>query len=127
MTNGGLPCIYALSLLTLSPEWIPIANSFESHLVRALVQDRRSFVKTLRYNLQPDSDLPSALLTDTDEVMKMFIDVDADNRQYKNNAAERSITLVDCRWTWRPQRESFPAMPPKSSRSRFPSTTVTGL
>lgn len=126
VTNGGLPCIYALSLLTLSPEWIPIANSFESHLVRALVHDRRSFVKTLRYNLQPESDLPSALLTDTDEVMKMFIDVDANSRQSKNDAEERSCTLVDCSWTWRPQREPFPAVPPKSSRLRVPSATDIG-
>lgn len=127
VTHGGLPCIDALSLMALSPEWIPITNSFESHLVRALIHDRRSFVKTLRYNPQPDSDMACALLTDTDQVVKMFIDVDAESHQAESVVEKPSVSLFDCSWTWSPQLEPFPKMPPKSSRFYFPSETSFGV
>jgi len=120
VTNGGLPCIDALSLMALSTEWIPIANGFEGHLVRALVHDRRSFIKACNYNRSADSDMACALLTDTGEVVELAINMDAQYPPVKADHMTSSSSTVASRWTWCPTRQPFPEMPPKSGE-RVPS------
>lgn len=117
VTNGGLPCIDALSLMTLSTEWIPIANGFEGHLVRALVHDRRSFVKACNYNRRTDSDMACALLTDTGEVVELAINMYAQCPPVKADHMTSSSSAVASRWTWFPTHQPFPEMPPKSVES----------
>lgn len=119
VTHAGLPCIDALSLMTLTAEWIPIANCFESHLVRSMVRGQRSFVKALRYNHRADNDMACALLTDTAEAIEMFIHVDKGSRLAEPDAVHDSSSEVDKSWTWRPPQQAFPPIPPKSSDRNF--------
>ena len=117
VTNGGLPCIDALSLMALSTEWIPIANGFEGHLVRALVHDRRSFVKACNYNRRNDSDRACALLTDTGEVIELAINMESQCPPVKADHMTSSSSAVASRWTWFPTHQPFPEMPAISVES----------
>lgn len=71
VSQAGLPCIDTLSLMALTSEWIPIANGYEAHLVRALIHDNRCFIKTQCYNGRKTAEVASAVLTDTDEAVVM--------------------------------------------------------
>jgi hypothetical protein len=116
VTHAGLPCIENLSLMALTPEWLPISNSYEAHLVRTLVHRRRSFVKTLHYNMQTGTNLASALLTDTHEVVEMFIEADAEGQWNKASDRVPASSVTGVLWTWRPSQESLPRIPDNVSR-----------
>lgn len=125
VTHGGLPRIDTLSLMALSPEWIPITSRYEAYLVRTLVHDQRSFVKTLSYNLRAGTAMPSAVLTDSVDAVEMFIDAGTDNQ-----CSEKAINprLADPRtWTWCPPQQAFLPIPPKSSGKVYSTNTDSNL
>lgn len=114
VTHAGLPCIHALSLMALSTEWIPIANGFESHLVRTMIRGQRSFVKALRFNLPNQTEIACALLTDTGEGVEMFIRVSANSRRVEADAMTHPTSIAERVWNWYPPQQALPPLPGKS-------------
>ena len=66
VSEAGIPVIAEMSLMPVTPQWLPIEDSFERQLVERLVAQGRSFIKGLRYNLRRDQCLATATLTDMD-------------------------------------------------------------
>lgn len=60
--------IHALTLMLVSDQWIPIEALHELPLINALVDQRRRFVKPLRYDASTASAFPNALLLDAGEL-----------------------------------------------------------
>lgn len=54
-----------VSFVFCSKEWIPAETPDEVQLVQSLVDQRRHFIKGLRYNIQRDAPLASVVLVDT--------------------------------------------------------------
>ena len=71
-TEAGIPTIGEMSLMPVTPQWLPIEDSFERQLVERLVADGRVFIKGLRYNLQRGQCLATATLTDAGEAGSMM-------------------------------------------------------
>ena len=61
---AGLPRVVELSLMTVTQHWLPVENAFEIELMHGLVKNRRSFSRTLRYDLPASARIPSLVLTD---------------------------------------------------------------
>jgi len=111
----GVPSIVELSLMPVTPQWLPIEDSFDQELVGWLVRDGRNFTKGLRYNLPAGQAPASAVLTDTGEVPTAhFIatrecgDEEA-NLAMNNGAHGRAQTS----WIWRASAGPAPALPPR--------------
>lgn len=51
-----VPAIQELSLMTVTPEWIPVEDGYEAKLLGKLVDERRTFKKALRYDHQAAAD-----------------------------------------------------------------------
>lgn len=66
VSEAGIPAIAEMSLMPVTPHWLPIEDSFERQLVERLVAQGRSLIKGLRYNLRREQCLATATLTDMD-------------------------------------------------------------
>ena len=129
VSDAGIPTIGEMSLMPVTPQWLPIEDSFERQLVERLVADGRAFVKGLRYNLHRDQCLATATLTDTGDVGSlMFVvppglegTVVADGI---NGANPRNDAPV---WVWQPASEAMPRPPvrrPCGIQPREPAATT---
>ncbi|MBL8388629.1 MAG: DUF1173 domain-containing protein [Hydrogenophaga sp.] len=111
VSYSGLPTIDSLSLVTFTPEWIPVDSPQEAHLVRSLVSCRRSFVKTLRYNLCAGTDMASAVLTDLGEPVELYIATESDSGEENPGLPSQDRDLPVQRWEWHPSRQTLPPFP----------------
>lgn len=62
---SGLPQLFEITVMPVTREWLPYEALDERTLVRKAVDERRRFVKGLRFNLGSDKPIASITLTDT--------------------------------------------------------------
>lgn len=63
--HTGVPSFEEIALMVVSPGWVPFENQFELMLLGVLGDNKRRYVKGLRYNLASTSPLAAAVLSDT--------------------------------------------------------------
>lgn len=114
VSSAGVPAVHELSLMPATAQWLPIENSFEHQLVGQLVADRRSFIKGIRYNLQGDRGLVTAVLTDSgDAVVPMFIRLAEEGGLPKAEAVANAVGMgAAAAWMWHPGVGPMPPFPP---------------
>jgi hypothetical protein len=114
VSEAGIPTIGEMSLMPVTPQWLPIEDSFERQLVERLVADGRAFIKGLRYNLQRDQCVATATLIDTgDAGWLMFV---VPPGLEGASVAEGIIPSANPRsdapvWVWQPASEAMPRLP----------------
>ena len=59
---NGVTAVEELALMVVTETWIPIEHIYDANLVNALTEDRRRFIKALRYNLPGSQPLAAAVL-----------------------------------------------------------------
>jgi Protein of unknown function (DUF1173) len=133
VSQAGIPTIGEMSLMPVTPQWLPIEDSFERQLVERLVTEGRSFVKGLRYNLARDQCTAAATLTDAGNPGPLLFVV-APGMDASSDAAHKmgAATVGNSpMWTWRPSSEAMPSLPPPAMReprlqatSHVPALTV---
>lgn len=113
VSEAGIPTIAELSLMPVTPRWLPVENSFERQLVERLVTEGRSFIKGLRYNLARTQAVACATLTDAGERATLMFIVPAGMEQVEGLAELARAGLEGDRigWLWRPGVEAMPAVP----------------
>ena len=107
-----VPALQVLSLMPVTREWLPVEDASEKQLVERLVAEGRSFVKGLRYNLNGEHAIASAVLTDSDGDASLYID--GGDGACVLTAPDRSAG--DEVWVWNPCSAPMPALPAISSR-----------
>lgn len=65
ISPSGLPQLIETALMPVTREWLPYEGLEERNLIARAVEERRRFVKGLRYNLVSDKPIASLALTDT--------------------------------------------------------------
>lgn len=111
VSEAGIPTIAELSLMPVTPQWLPVDNSFEMQLVNRLVTESRSFIKGLRYNLSPAAVVATAALVDTgDRPTMLFVSSLAEAAPLRNEggACDQWPTAV---WRWQAMTEAMPWLP----------------
>jgi len=108
---AGVPAIVELSLMPVTPQWLPVEDTFDRQLIDKLVAQARSFVKGLRYNLGTDSALTSAVLTDCDGTAPMLFIVRAGAEGSEPSSWERDPSTPI--WLWHPANEAMPPLAPR--------------
>ncbi len=108
----GNPVLSELTLMNVSAELLPFENIFEEALIARLVGAQRRFSKGLRYNLKRSVPIASAVLTDTERPVALFIlqpggDQALLTAQVSQAQSEGLETLV-----WRAGMDAEPALPP---------------
>jgi hypothetical protein len=103
VSEAGVPTIVELSLMPVTPQWLPIEDGFEHQLIERLVQERRAFVKGMRYNLSRGHGVVNAILTDTGDSPRTLRIVQDDSRSQ----------ALPADWVWCPADGAMPPPPTK--------------
>jgi hypothetical protein len=113
LSCAGLPSLDELALMPVTNQWLPVDSAFDLQLTARLISERRSFIKTLRYNLATRHELPSVLLTDTDNAPTPMtieqLDWHAERTPCDDGAGTNEGEASP--WRWRVTEESMPTLP----------------
>ena len=125
VSEAGIPTISEMSLMPVTPQWLPVENSFERRLVEHLVAEGRSFIKGLRYNLGRTQALACATLTDASEPAPVLFVVPPaiEQTQWLHELTQAGHDAGKVAWLWLPAVEAMPALPerrPTGPSSRSP-------
>lgn len=111
VSEAGIPAIAELSLMPVTPQWLPVDNSFEMQLVDRLVTERRSFIKGLRYNLSTTAAVATAALIDTGARPTMLFVSSLDEPSGWIHEEARPAHPPAANWLWHHMTESMPSLP----------------
>jgi len=106
--------IDAASLMLASEHWIPVEGVHELPLVHALIEQRRRFIKPLRYDAHGAARFANAMLVDVGttplplHVFSPFMT--ATDREVK----EAAVRACDRAWVWPADETVMPALPAAS-------------
>lgn len=108
----GVASIEEISVMTVSDNWIPFETVVEKQLLDTLVNQKRRFIKGLRYNLSSDAPLAFAVLTDTKEATALYIvDPEVSDRYLEELAELRDASKLSS-WVWN-ILDDMPELPEK--------------
>jgi hypothetical protein len=108
----GIPTIEELSLMPVSSDWLPVDDLFDQQLLEALTRQRRSFIKSLRYNLPSGRALANAILTDTGErPIPLYVTRPSTNSQAMGPVASDFESGASPAWNWRVGQLPLPQLP----------------
>jgi hypothetical protein len=108
LSEAGIPTIGEMSLMPVTPQWLPIEDSFERQLVERLVADGRAFIKGLRYNLHRDQCVASATLIDTGDTAQVLL-ILPPGLQTPNVSDQ--LGREGSLWVWQPASGAMPRFP----------------
>lgn len=116
VSEAGIPKIAELSLMSVTPQWLPVEDGFDKQLVEKLVSAGRSFIKGLRYNLGATGMLACATLTDCKgPAPLLFIaPTGVEDSEYCLRVCDPAVPV----WRWHPTRETMPPLPPAADRRK---------
>ena len=103
--------IDAASVVLTSEHWIPVEGVHELPIVQSLIEQRRRFVKPLRYDAQGAARFPNALLLDVGAApvpVHVFSPFMTDRDREIKEAALRGF---DHAWVWPADAAVMPALP----------------
>ena len=111
-----VPEIAEISVMLTNENWIPIENLYERELVDSLTEQKRSFIKQLRFNLKKGDPIANAVLTDSaPDPSALFIVLgELDKEGPTREAMELTIAnVVFPAWQWDPAAGVMPPFPAK--------------
>lgn len=100
-TASDLPLIQEISLMLVNKHWIPFENKYEYELIEEMTEQKRQFIKGLRYNLPTSKPLASIVAVDTNpKPTAMYIIPTSESEQYMQSI-ELMIEESDyASWQW---------------------------
>ncbi len=118
MSSGWLPFIEELTLMAVTPNWIPVVSPFEERLVEELTAQQRCFTKCLRYGHPAGEPLATVILRDTTphEVALYILPPDAaddERRPLLDLAADSALPA----WFWDPLSGETMTLPPRQGQN----------
>lgn len=73
MARKGYPVLEEIGLMLTTKNWIPFEHEREFEVVTALTDQKRAFLKSLRFNLDVETPIATAVLTDLPEPVSLFV------------------------------------------------------
>lgn len=112
--NGtGTASLEEASAMLVNEHWIPYESVDERLLIDALIQQKRRFVKGLRYNLPSSKVLARAVLNDTDEPVALYVTPYGADEGYTKQMQELIDSSDMVAWEWN-TGERMPDLPPQA-------------
>ena len=105
------------SFMLTTEHWIPIEGTHEVDLIEALTQQRRRFMKPLRYDARSAASFPNVLLLDTGAKPTPLHVVSASLGPQDRAAKEKALkALGDTAWVWNTDKK-MPPLPEAALRT----------
>jgi hypothetical protein len=113
MAPAGYPILQDIGMMLTTTNWIPFEHIRDAELINYLSEERRAFLKCMRFNLSLDTPIASIVTTDTRPPTAMFV-------AHPNSNSESDAQLIHTAkegtypgWVW----SSDDAMPDLPSRN----------
>jgi hypothetical protein len=118
----GFPRIAELSLMPTTDEWIPIEDSFDRVLIKALVDAGRAFIKVQRSNSPPRQIVPSAILIDVgNRPVNLYVSqAGAEPRPERSALSQVEASDGWPSWKWDAGKVRLPPIPRPCTATRMP-------
>ena len=110
VSTAGLPTIMELSLMPVTPQWLPVESTFELQLIDTLVREGRAFRRGLRYDLDRAQLVASAILTDTGPSPCPLC---IRSKSSSDDCEDAMLATWPSAWVWRTLRGEMPPLPCK--------------
>jgi len=122
LADSGIPSIIELSLCPATAQWLPLEDQAERLLIEKLVDDERSFVKCLRYNLPASKVVPSASLTDCGASTQLLVisRPATDGADLDKELKQLAAIYDPPPWIWQPPNQDMPSLPLKRAHRSAP-------
>ena len=109
---AGVTAVEELALMVVTETWIPIEHIYDANLVNALTEQRRRFIKALRYNLPPRDRLQRRSSRTPSPPPSHF----TSSRREQNRRAMRALESLVAEsplpaWVWTAGQGPMPAFP----------------
>ena len=109
------------SFMLTTEHWIPIEGVHELDLIHALIEQKRRFVKPLRYDAKSAASFPNALLLDVAD-KPVALHITSGFMDFKERAMkEKALKLAgESQWVWQTDQPmpALPSMASATSRNR---------
>jgi hypothetical protein len=107
----GMPALNEVAVMNVTSHWIPFENLYEKTLIDNLVDSKRVFWKSLRFNLPLAAPMANVVLTDTSASNALCIL--PPGAQVEDQEQLASLVGVDGvqTWFWRSGEEEMPQLP----------------
>jgi hypothetical protein len=107
----GTAMIEEASVMLVNKNWIPFESTDEKMLIEHLTEDKRKFVKGLRYNLPSNKVLASCVLNDTEKPVALYLVPFGSDELFKKEMQELINSSEIQSWVWNTSSQ-MPALPP---------------
>lgn len=114
LNKANVASLEDVSLMFVDDNWIPIETSDEHDLIHELTQSKRRYVKGLRFNVR-HRPIATAMLTDTDPPVAMFIVPPDAEDSYQAMIDELSQESATATWCWNVADGEWPLIPAPAS------------
>lgn len=114
MSPKGYPVLQEIGMMLVTENWIPFEHIREVELLSELTRQRRSYLKSLRFNLDSEAPIATAVLTDLPEPVSLFV---AEPTASAEIVADLHATAEDgsyAHWLWTGE-EKMPGFPDQAA------------
>ncbi len=115
VASSGLAAIEEIALMVTNEHWVPFGDLNEKVLIDRLNEQRRCYIKSLRYNMKKNKPLATLELVDTDPPTALFIHPGDAGDEYQAEFTELVSGSRLCHWSWdvtTPMPQIPPALAP---------------
>lgn len=110
----GLASIEELAVMNVTSQWLPFEDAYEKALLDRLIEERRSFIKGLRYNLGSKRPLATAVTADTgSDSHALYIMPPAATDEFRAEMDRLIAEAWSQSWIWDVSSGGMPKLPAK--------------
>ena len=100
VASSGLASVEEIALMVTDDHWVPFGDLNEKVLIDRLNEQRRSYIKSLRYNMKRTKPLAALELVDTEPPTALFIHPGDATDDYQAEFHELVSTSRLRHWSW---------------------------
>ena len=100
IAKAGYPVLHEIGMMLTTANWIPFEHMREQELIDVLTGAKRSFTKSLRFNLPLTTPIASMVLTDTAPPTAMFVATPGEDTAMGAALADAAAEGIYPGWLW---------------------------
>ena len=112
----GLAQASEVTFMNATNNLLPFENNYEKTSLDGLVEAQRRFTKSMRFNLKMATPIATAVLTDTEQPVAMFIQLPGSDVETFDAKVDEVTAMGMPTWVWKAGQARAPELPPPGGR-----------
>jgi len=110
----GIASLHEVALMNVDSCWIPFENAFEKAVIDRLIETKRKFTRCLRYNMNKQKLIASALITDVQPPEACFVIPPGVEGAVEDELDKLKVHEQFSSWVWKVGEGGMPSFSSKS-------------